>query len=129
MTDSEARVRSTLDAFSKGDSAAIRDCLAEDIVWHVGGDHPLAGEYRGRDAVIGYHQRVAEATAGTLSLDPVDIVANDRHAGIFIRVTGTRNGRSLDVEMAEAITFDDDGRWQEFWSLAEDQSTIDEFWR
>ena len=54
---------------------------------------------------------------------------NDRHAGIFMHVTGTRNGRSLDVEMAEAITFDDDGRWQEFWSLAEDQATIDEFWR
>jgi hypothetical protein len=47
---------------------------------------------------------------------------------MYVRVTGTRDGRSLDVTLAEALTVGLDGRWTEFWSLAEDQDAVDAFW-
>ena len=40
--------------YAGGDLAAVGALLAEDVVWHVPGTSPIAGEYRGREAVVGY---------------------------------------------------------------------------
>lgn len=123
-----ARVREAFAAFNRGDVEGMRPFLAEDIVWHVGGDHPLSGDYRGREEVLAYVARVVELTGGTLAGEPLDILVDDTHAGVFQRVTATRDGRKLDVELAQALTFDDDGRWTEYWALADEQDEVDAFW-
>jgi ketosteroid isomerase-like protein len=123
------RIREALDAYNAGDLERMREFIAEDIVWHVGGDHPLSGDYRGVDAVLDYYARVKEQTGGTLTLEPVDVLANDEHGGIFMRVRGERDGKTIDVELAEALTFDEHGRWAEYWALADEQETVDGFWR
>ena len=122
------RVREAFAAFNRGDVEAMRPFIAEDIVWHVGGDHPLSGDYRGRDALFEYVGKVLELTGGTLTAEPLDVLVNDRHAGVFQRVTGERDGRKLDVVLAQALTFDDDGRWSEYWALADRQDEVDAFW-
>jgi hypothetical protein len=43
----EARVRGVYSAFASGDELAYRAGLAEGIVWHVPGDNPVSGAYRG----------------------------------------------------------------------------------
>jgi ketosteroid isomerase-like protein len=123
-----ARVREGFEAFNRGDPDAMRPFLAEDVLWHVGGDHPLSGDYRGRDAALGYVAKVVELTGGTLRGEPHDILVNDRHAGIFMHITGERDGRSLDVVLAQALRFDEDGRWAEYWALADEQDRVDAFW-
>lgn len=123
-----ARVREGFDAYNRGDFDAMRPFLAEDIVWHVGGDHPLSGDYRGRGSVIDYCARALELTGGTLKGEPLEILVNDRHAGVFQRITGTRDGKQLDVVLAQALTFDDEGRWAEYWALADEQDHVDAFW-
>jgi ketosteroid isomerase-like protein len=122
------RVRQALDAYNRGDFAALRSFLADDIVWHVGGHHPLSGDYRGRDAVVEYCVKALELTGGTLKGEPLEILVDERHAGVFNRVTGERNGRKLDTVLAQAITFDDQGRWTEYWALADEQERVDVFW-
>lgn len=77
---------------------------------------------------MGYFQRVREQTGGTLRLEPEAILSSDGHTSMYVRVTGTRDGRSLDVTLAEALSVGHDGRWTEFWSLAEDQDAVDAFW-
>lgn len=64
-----------------------------------------------------------------MKLQPIDILADDEHGGIFLKVTAQRGGRSLDTVLAEAIRFDAMGRWSEYWALAENQDMIDSFWR
>jgi ketosteroid isomerase-like protein len=123
------RIRRALAAYNAGDLDEMRLFIAEDILWHVGGDHPLSGDYRGRDAVFEYHAKARAQTADTLKLDPLDVLANDDHGGIFMRVTGERDGKTIDVVLAEALTFDEQGRWAEYWALADEQQTVDEFWR
>jgi uncharacterized protein len=49
--------------YAGGDLAAVEELLAHDVVWHVPGTSPIAGDYRGRQAVIGYF-RVRRALAG-----------------------------------------------------------------
>lgn len=124
-----ASVKAALVAYGRGDRADMRKHLADDIVWHVGGDHPLAGDYRGADAVLDYYDKVRELTGGGLALEPVAVMADDAHAGIFMRVRGERAGAKLDTVMAEALRLDAQGRWIEYWAQADDQAAVDEFWR
>jgi ketosteroid isomerase-like protein len=117
-----------LDAYAANDRDAVGRSLAEDAVWHVGGTHSFSGDYRGRDAVLDYFDRVGSETRGTLRLEPIELMANDERGAAFLRVTGERGGKRLDVTMAEAFQFDGEGRIREFWAHATDQDAIDEFW-
>ncbi len=42
----------TVEAFSDGDFETIASLIAEDFVWHLPGDHPLAGDWEGRDRLF-----------------------------------------------------------------------------
>jgi ketosteroid isomerase-like protein len=121
--------RAVLKAVSDGDLDRLESQLSDDVVWHVGGDHPLAGDYKGRQAVRGYHSRVAELSSGSLRLEPVDVLASDNYLGIFLKAGANAGGHTLDTTMVEAIRLSDDGRWAEFWGLAEDQDLVDGFWK
>lgn len=122
------KIRDALEVYNSGDHDAMRGFLAEDIVWHVGGSHEMSGDYQGVDAVVDYFSDVRKATAGTLQVEPVEVLANDRHASIFMHVTAHRDVRTLDVLLAEALTLDAEGRWSEYWALANDQDAVDAFW-
>ena len=122
------RLRRFLEAYAAKDAETIRGTLADDAVWHVGGTHPLSGDYRGPDAILEYFDRVGDETAGTLRLEPIELLANDQRGAAFLRVTGNRGDRQLDVTMAEAFQLDGEGRIREFWAHATDQDAIDRFW-
>ena len=122
------KIRDALEIYNSGDHDALRHFLADDIVWHVGGNHEMSGDYQGVDAVLDYFRDVRRATAGTLQVEPVEVLAGDRHASIFMHVTAHRDVRMLDVLLAEALTLDDGGRWSEYWALANDQDAVDAFW-
>jgi uncharacterized protein len=123
-----ARVREAFAAYDRGDFERLGSFLADGIVWHVGGNHPLSGDYRGRDAVVEYCAKAQSLTGGSLRGEQLGVLVNDRHAGVFNHVTGERGGRSLDAVLAQAITFDDEGRWTEYWALANEQDEVDAFW-
>lgn len=123
-----ANIKAALSAFGSGDRDEMQKHLADDIVWHVGGNHHLSGDYRGGGAVLDYHERVRELTGGSLKLEPVSVMADAEHAGIFLRVSGERSGSKLDTVMAEALRLDGQGRWVEYWAQADDQVAVDEFW-
>ena len=122
------RLQAFLDAYAAKDPQAIRDALSEDAVWHVGGTHRFSGDYRGRGAILDYFQRVGAETGGSLRLEPIELLANDRRGAVFLRVTGARGTHRLDVTMAEAFHFDDEGRIREFWAHSTDQDAVDRFW-
>jgi ketosteroid isomerase-like protein len=115
-------------AYARRDRQAISDYFAEDVVWHVAGSHALSGDYKGRENVLDYLARSQALTEGTLTLEPVDVMSSDDHIALFVRVTGERRGRRLDVELLEVFKVAADGRWSEFWSMADDQAQVDAFW-
>ena len=122
------RAQEYLSSFHAGDLESAAKHFRDDIVWRVGGYHPLSGVYVGKDAVLGYLREAAEQTGGTLQLDPDTILASDRFLSLFVRVKGERAGASLDAEMAQIVRLDEDGRWAEYWALSSNQSAVDEFW-
>lgn len=106
----------------------MREFFADDIVWHVGGNHRLSGDYRGKDELFEYFATVRELTEGTLRLEPRSILSSDRHTARFIRATASRQDRSFDVTLAQVFKVGEDGRWTEYWALADDQEALDAFW-
>ena len=123
-----ATARRYLEDYAERGPEAVSDYFSEDVVWRVGGQHPLSGEYRGKEELLEYFATVREQTGGTLRLEPQSILASDRHTAMFTRVTGQRNGRSLDVVLAQVLANGPDGRWTEYWALADDQEAVDAFW-
>ncbi|MEV3861357.1 nuclear transport factor 2 family protein [Streptomyces sp. NPDC050095] len=49
-------------AYATGNLHALRtEILSPDAVWHVAGDHPLAGTRHGADQIAAYFERLGEA--------------------------------------------------------------------
>src|ERR1700738_699832 len=107
-------VRRGYEAFQKGDLAAFDNILAEDCVWHVPGRGQLAGDKKGRRAVVEYYGKLAELSEGTVPVELHDVLANDEHVTGLHRVSAHRAGTSY--ETTEVIVFHvQDGRVSEAW--------------
>jgi len=45
-------VREGFEALDRGDFDWVKEHMADDVVWHIGGKSKVAGEYRGKAAVM-----------------------------------------------------------------------------
>jgi ketosteroid isomerase-like protein len=124
----EERARKAFDAYISGDLDAVGDTLADDIVWHVSGRSPLAGDYRGKEEVFGFLAQIVQQTGGTFRLEVHDILANDEHVVALTRTTAERGGKRLDVRGAQVLHVDAEGRATESWFHPDDAYAADEFW-
>jgi uncharacterized protein len=69
----EAFSRRQSEMYRGGDAEAVRELLTPDVVWHVPGASAIAGDHRGRDAVMAYFQRRRALAGGAMR-----IVAGER---------------------------------------------------
>ena len=128
MMSKSERLRLAMEHVSRGDAEGFADVLlAEHVVWHWPGRSSVAGDYRGREGVIGLIRGFHELTGNTLRIEPLDVLEGRDYLMSFTRATGQRNGRDLDVVMADAMRFGADGRVEEFWTLSNDQEAVDSF--
>lgn len=88
-----ALVRKGYAAFNSGDIETLTSVMARDVVQHVPGNSPLAGEYKGLDAVLAYYGKLAEMTGGTFRADLIETHGDGRgHVTAVHQITATRNG-------------------------------------
>jgi ketosteroid isomerase-like protein len=126
--ENEILLRGWFAAQARGDEAAIRAALADDIVWHVPGRSPLSADYRGPDEVLAFLARPRALSNGTVRPQVLDIFAGDEYAVALVRVYAEREGKKLEGSL-QAWTFRiADGRIAEFWFLVEDRYAVDAFW-
>ena len=107
--------------------AAVGDLLADDIVWHSGGNNILTGDYEGKEAVFGYFARLMQETGGTFKNEIHDMLANDDHGVALVNFSATRGDKSLDGSIVHIFHMRD-GKMTEFWSISQDQAQFDAFW-
>lgn len=120
-----AIVQALIQAYMSGDVNTLEAAMADDIVWHIGGRHPLAGDYCGRDEVVKLLGRYKGWAR--ISIEPLDMLADDEYVVVFVREFGQRDGRELDVVRAEALRLSPEGKIREYWGLANDQAAEDAF--
>ena len=122
-----AAYRRTADAFRARDWDTVRSLVDDDVVWHIGGENPISGEYKGKEAVIGMFAKFAQLTEGTYEADVHDILASEEHTVVLGTYTATRRGRTRSARFVDVIHPGSDGKAKEFWRFFEDAAAEDEF--
>jgi ketosteroid isomerase-like protein len=120
-------VRRGYSAFANADMEAIQSLFADDVVWHVGGRSPLTGDYRGKEAVLGFLGDLVSQTGGTYGGEVHDVIASDTHAAALVRETGERQGKKLDQNSVHLYHVAN-GKVTEGWFYPGDPYADDEFW-
>jgi ketosteroid isomerase-like protein len=106
--------RRTADAFRARDMAALAELLDDEVVWHVPGANPLAGEIRGREALLRWFERLNEVTDGTFTLAEHDVLGTDDHVVALSDMSAMREGVLVPVRVVSVFHFRE-GRQHERW--------------
>jgi ketosteroid isomerase-like protein len=122
-----ALVRRIMDAFANKEGFALRDCFAEDAVWHVPGEGVMAGTYRGRSEIFRFLARLPKLTAGTYGSTFIDSLASEERGAGLYRATGEREGRTIDIDQVLLFTIRD-GVVTEVLALPSDPAAFEAFW-
>jgi hypothetical protein len=86
-------VRRGFAAFNSGDVETLVGLLASDVTHHVPGNGPLAGHYKGVEAVLGYYAQLGERTNGTFRAHLVAVHGDGHgHVTAVTEIEATRNG-------------------------------------
>jgi YbgC/YbaW family acyl-CoA thioester hydrolase len=113
--------------YAGGDLAAVEELLAEDVVWHVPGTSPIAGNYRGREAVAGYFRLRRELAGGAIR---VAKGGEAHHEEALVQLADGRaplGGREV-VWRTAGVYRVADGRIAEAWLVPLDQEHFDRVW-
>ena len=121
------RARAGYEAFAAGDLAAVIDLFSDDIVWHSGGSNVLTGDYKGKEAVLGFFGLLMQESDGSFTNEIHDMLANDEHGVALVTMSATRGGKSFEGNVVHIFNMSD-GKMTEFWAIPEDQSRYDKFW-
>lgn len=128
MTDEDvALLRKGYEAFATGDLDTIRGLFDENIVWHIGGRSPLAGDYKGIDEVFGFFAKLVEIGGGTFKVELHDVLSNGTHTVALATNTGERDGKRLNDNNV-AVYHVSNGKVTEAWFHPGDAYAVDEFW-
>jgi ketosteroid isomerase-like protein len=125
MHANEQSLRTNYGAFASGDMGTMLDSLDHNIQWHVTGPSPLRGEYSGKEAVLRFFEEMMALYGGTLRLEVVDVLANDRHGVVLTKERGEYAGRQIEYEGVHRWDFHG-GKWIRFENYYDD--TYHAFW-
>jgi ketosteroid isomerase-like protein len=132
VTDGAARLTAKLarDLYARlgeRDLPGYFDLVAEDVVFHIGGDSIVAGEHRGKEAIAALGMKVMQETSGTFQTQLLSVLANRSHATTLHRWSADRRGEHIEMNNFNVYRFSN-GLLAERWEFLEDQDAHDAFW-
>jgi ketosteroid isomerase-like protein len=113
-----------LGAIREGDIETAREVVADDFVWRIPGDSPIAGEARGVDEWSRKFRKIVEAG---LKPEVLATLEGDDHAAFVQQNTAESGGRSLDVRVVNLFTIEA-GKLARMDTFFDDQASLDAFW-
>jgi ketosteroid isomerase-like protein len=96
------------------DHDTLAKIFTDDLVFHLRGPHPMAGDHSGLGGLLGFLGSVFEATNGQIQLDQQFCIGVDGWAAEWEHATLGRNGSTLESRNAFVYRFEDD-RIAEMW--------------
>ena len=114
--------------YAGGDDGELRSLLRADVVWHVPGSSPIAGDYHGIDEVLAYFNRRRSIAGNTMQMHPGDVLVGDGES-VAVVTDGTAtiggvNHRWSTVGLYRIV----DERIAECWLLPLNPATFDLAW-
>jgi uncharacterized protein len=89
-------IKQAYDAFGRGDMSTVFGILDKGIKWHVPGQSPLSGDYRGHDEVMGFFKKCMDLSQGTLRIDLRDIAATESSIFVLLARLSSEYGRKAE---------------------------------
>jgi|SRR5215472_4330001 len=124
----EDLVRAASAAFGRGDLNALRSqYFAENIVWHVAGTGPLAGDYIGAEQVIGHLGHISGMAGGSVRAELHDVLASADHTVVLASIRAERSGKQLRLNLVHVI-HTEGGKATEIWTHSSDPVGSAHFW-
>ncbi len=120
-------VEHIFDAFARRDGFALRGVFAPDAVWRVPGSGTMAGEFSGPDAILRFLGRLPKETNGSYRSTLIDVLVSEGRAAALYRASGTRDGRTLDIDQVLLFTIED-GVVRSVLALPSDPAAFEAFW-
>jgi len=114
-------------AFNDKDVEAVTSLFAEDILWHGGPRGPLAGDHKGKAAVMDLFMKFGQLTEGSYTAELHDVLATEEHTVVLGISTMSRKGTDYKDKFVDVLHPDADGKVTEFWRFSEDQAALLEF--
>lgn len=117
-----SKIQSFFAAYAQKNVAAIRQVMAEDILWHIPGHHPLAGTKRGITEVLAFFDQLGKAgfQAQPLAVAEHGDYVLDHHRG------WSTQGSGLDLKWCLVFRFEN-GKIKEVTNFCENQQKADLF--
>jgi ketosteroid isomerase-like protein len=122
-----AEVLDSVGAFNQGALSAAVENFASDVAFVAPGQSPVAGTYRGKDGVGEFFGRLHQVAGETLTITPVEVLANDEHMVLFLRFTAQRGDDRLDVTVAGFHSDRGPDGWRKATFLPDDIAAFDRF--
>jgi ketosteroid isomerase-like protein len=121
-------MRRYVEAWERNDREAAMALWADDIVHHVPGRSPLAGDFHGKQAFLDHYGKVFAELGGTIEVVEFhDVLASEDHAVALVKERAVRGERTLEFNRVVVYHLRDD-KIAETWSHDYDLYALDEFW-
>lgn len=115
------------EALLKGDFKSVFETMSDNIVWHMGGEGPLSGIVKGKEAL---GERLGEFTKrsnGTFRVITNWAASNDCFVVASVVSLAKKEDQKLNDPGIDLFRIEN-GKIQEVWTFAEQQEKEDKFW-
>jgi acyl-CoA thioesterase FadM/ketosteroid isomerase-like protein len=113
--------------YAGGDLAPVQELLSEDVVWHVPGTSPIAGDHRGREAVTGYFRARRALAGGAIQVTKAGEVSHEEALVQLADGRAPLGGKDV-VWRTAGVYRVAEGRIAEAWLVPLDQERFDRAW-
>lgn len=116
------------EALLKGDFKLVFETMSDNIVWHMGGEGPLSGIVKGKEAL---GERLGEFTKrsnGTFRVITNWAASNDCFVVASVVSLAEKEDEKLNDPGIDLFRIEN-GKIQEVWTFAEQQEEEDKFWK
>lgn len=115
--------------YAGGSIDAVVELLADDIVWHVPGKSPIAGDHRGIKQVIDYFGRRRRLANATMRMHPGEVLSEGDAVAQFVEGTAVLGGEQVSWRTVGIYRVDVEHLWiREVWLVPLNGELFDRIW-
>ena len=115
------------DALERGDFAGVFTTISDTIVWHMGGESSLSGTVVGKQALGERLGEFAKRSGGTFKVITNWAASNECFVAASVVSVAQKDADTLNDPGIDLFKIEN-GKIQEVWTFAEQQSAEDIFW-
>lgn len=115
--------------YAGGSINPVVELLADDIIWHVPGESPIAGDHRGVAQVIDYFERRRQLANATMRMRPGEAIFEGDAVAQFVEGSAVLDDKRVSWKTIGIYRVDIGHRWiREVWLVPLDSELFDQLW-